>query len=167
MEDVPIYERYEKTKPRPWLRRTVERMVKSVPREHLIGLESIVLSESSFLTSKKLRVDGRTVPENKCLSFYHLATKDRKAWIELIVDNIGGEYPTWLRRAPLVRDLPLSKTLFHEIGHHIEARSLRGAPSTEPEAEKWEIALARPYFKRRYRFIAPLIRLVTSVWNRH
>ena len=165
MDDLPIHERYGATRPRPWFRRSVQAMLKSVPRQYLIGLESVVLSESSFLTSKQLRVEGRSVPENRCLSFYHLATRDRKAWIELIVDNIGAEYPSWLRRLPLLRDLPVSSALFHEIGHHIEATSVRGTRAGESRAEKWETTLARPYFGQRYRFIAPLIRLITSVWQ--
>src|ERR671923_303505 len=56
----------------------------------LIGLQSVVLTKSSSLDQhRKIRSEGQSVRKAECESFYHLKTRDREPWIELVIDNIA------------------------------------------------------------------------------
>ena len=164
---VPLYEQYESLTPTFPVARVVSRLLSSVPVEYLRGLQSIVLTDSTRASAKKLRVSGRTIREKHCLAFYHVATPKRSAWIELFVDNIVAEWPSWAIRLSLLRDVVLAKTLFHEIGHHIEA-SVRGRRPDDAEryAEIWVKKLSRGYFRKRYWYLIPLILPLSYAWTR-
>ncbi|MGZ4780155.1 MAG: hypothetical protein ACXV5L_13235, partial [Thermoanaerobaculia bacterium] len=117
---VSIVENYKQYVPPKAARKSVERLLSSLPSGNLTGVEAIVLTNSSSLgKGKTKRVRGRKYPENRCLGFYHPNARDSGPWIELVVDNIVGEAPPFFLRWRLLSDFMFASTLYHEIGHHL------------------------------------------------
>jgi hypothetical protein len=99
---------------------------------------------------KTRRVKGRKYNRRDCRGFYHRATKDAPAWIELAVDNILHGTPPFMLRISSVREGLLANTLYHEIGHHLDG--VVGAPARtgESAAEAWSTRLVRQHFRQRH-----------------
>ncbi len=66
-------------------------------------------------------------------------------------------------KIPFLRELALSETVFHEVGHHIQIGILKGNYKQEPVAEKWETELSVSYFVRRLWYLSPLFFLVLII----
>jgi hypothetical protein len=146
----------------------VRRMLDSVPKNYLAGLDAVVLSNASGLSgkrrnssvkSRKLRV-GLAVASG----LYHPPSRGNLAWIEIFVDNIlrGWEKGWWLR-IPFIRESKLSDVLFHEIGHHIHRAVRPEYREKEDVADVWKVRLQRNYHRQRFgwmrivsRFVRPL-----------
>jgi len=136
--------------PPPRLKVAVKRLLSSVPAESLVGLQSIVISDRDRYTTK--------VKAEDALSFYHQQMRERKPWIELLVDNIFSGYPRWLLFLPFLQELLLAKPLFHEIAHHRDAH-IRGMHTSvqERRADGWAVEVRQQYFDRRYRYLKPIV----------
>ncbi|MCI0419435.1 MAG: hypothetical protein L0387_23195 [Acidobacteria bacterium] len=50
-------------------------------------------------------------------------------------------------------------TLFHEIGHHLDATIGAPAPSGEAAAEQWSNRLSARYLRKRYWYLVPLLKV--------
>src|SRR5688572_1877596 len=155
---VSIKEDFPEYAAPPWVAPTVRRLVQSIPPTHLIGLSSIVLTESATTVKVKMRRRGgkKYRPKDR-LGFYRPAWGDG-AIICLIVDNIlAHEGAAWLQ---VKRDLIIADVLFHEVGHHLNANMGLIARDDEASAEAWSLKLWRLHVRKRYSFLIPLVRLV-------
>jgi len=69
-------------------------------------------------------------------------------------------------RVPLLRNIVLAGTLFHEIGHHLD--NTIGAPARggEAAAEAWQGRLLRFYFRKQYWYLLPFVRIANVLFGR-
>lgn len=155
-----VYSAY--TPPMP-IGTAVRRMVSHIPQEYLRGLRTIVIRDSGSLNHDRRRAKTwsrkKKVRMADCRGLYHERQGQDSAWIELFADNILGNVSGKNRlfwRIPFVQDLFLSRTLFHEIGHHIHKTIAPRHTEREDNADKWMLRLGRRYFIRKYWYLAPL-----------
>jgi hypothetical protein len=150
----------------PRTKRAVRKVLTGVPADALAGLQAIVLTGRGSLKSRrKIRAGGRAAPENECLGFYHRSTRSRKAWIELVVDNILPPHRSLWERVPIETERRIAETLYHEIAHHLDAgRRRRGNP--EDAADAWARAMWREFVRRRYSYLVPIARLLLRILRR-
>jgi hypothetical protein len=127
----------------------------------MIGLSSIVLTESATTVKVKMRRrGGRKYSAKDRLGFYRPA-RGEGAIICLIVDNIlAHERAVWLQAR---RDVIIADVLFHEVGHHLNATMGLIARTEEASAEAWSLKLWRLHVRKRYPFLIPLVRLGTRL----
>src|ERR1700689_710984 len=136
-----VLEQYVDFVPPPGFRKRINFLLSSVPRQYLVGLESIVLTNRLALaqTQQAQVLHGErgdyTVGEAK--GVYYGATRSTAPFVLLLVDNICRLLPDWVYRVPVVFDLQISKTLFHEIGHHIDLTHQPASGSLEGNAALW------------------------------
>jgi hypothetical protein len=156
---VPVREDFDGYTPPRWVGPTVERLLDSLLSEHLIGLSSIVLTESAKTARVKMhRKGGRKYAPNQRLGFYVPAWRGEPPAIYLIVDNmLGRERPPWLQ---IARDFTVAEVLFHEVGHHLNAKVGLISSTEEVSADAWRRKLWRVHCRKRYWFLRPLLRLV-------
>lgn len=175
---VEVRESYQGDGAPQWMRSTVERLLRSVPEDLVGSLGTIVLTDSATIgRGKTPRVGGRKYNRSECRGFYHPATRQGEAWIELVADNIVAGWPKAILALQFPRDVVVAKTLFHEIGHHLHATVGSAARSGEGAAEDWRLRLSRGYFPKRYWhlrlifragavLLAPLRRLTSQLSGR-
>lgn len=157
---VEIVESYQSYSAPAWLPSTVKRLLHSVPEGLLSGIGTVVLTDSDTIgRGKTHRVGGRKHKRRDARGFYHPGTPREVAWIELIADNIVAGLPKPLLGLQLARDVAVSRTLFHEIGHHLHTTLGSAARSGEATAEDWRRRLSRGHFARHYSYLAPLFRV--------
>ena len=139
-----------------WFRRTIERLLSSLPDGYCQGLASIVLTEAVVATARKgarkSRANRRGIP----LGRYHRAWNGQPAWVELVVDEIVKQLPKPFDRVQITRDFVVGRVLFHEIGHHLDATVGSVGRTGERGAEAWEARLSRIHLRRRYGYLRPL-----------
>jgi hypothetical protein len=159
-----IHERYKNFVAPHWVRPTVERLLASLPPEHTAGLESVVLTDGASVgKGKTRRVGKRKYHRAQCLGFYHPASRTSRPWIELLVDNITPKFPPWFLWFQFVRDVNVSDTLFHEIGHHLDYTVGAATRQGERAADDWCLRLKRIHFRTRYRRVIPLAKLLAPL----
>lgn len=140
---------------------TVERLLRAITVPAASQLGSVVLTNSAAIgAGRTQRVGGRKHRRNQCMGFYHAKRHGAPASIELVVDNVVAAWPAYLLRFPLVRDAAVSSVLFHELGHHFD-RTI-GAPvrSGEAAADAWRSRLSHEYFRARYWWFRPFVRVL-------
>ena len=159
---VDIHENYRDYMPPAWLRATVERLLASLSAEHVGGLESIVLTNSSSLRKGKTgRVGGRKYRAQECRGFYHPAGSQGRAWIELVVDNTLRAFAgrrLWLN---MWRDVIVGDVLYHEIGHHLHETVGSAQKGGEASADDWSRRLSEVHFEKRYGRYKPLFAIAS------
>jgi hypothetical protein len=148
----------------------VRRMLDSVPKRYLAGLDAVVLSNASGLSStrrnRKVRSRKRKVGLAAAGGLYHSASQGNPAWIEIFVDNVlrGWEKGWWLR-IPLVREARLSDVLFHEIGHHVHRAVRPEHREKEDVADVWKVRLQRNYNQQRFRWLGIVSRIIRPLFG--
>jgi hypothetical protein len=158
LEIVESYRAYVAPK---WIRPTLSRLLSATDPHHLNGLGAIVLTDSASIgKGKTQRVDGRKYSRQECRGFYHPRWRGERARIELVVDNMIADVSKTLRIFPFVQDFIMSRTLFHELGHHIHGTIASAARSSEVAANEWRDRLAVLYFRKRYWYLVPLFRVL-------
>ena len=163
---LSIQENYSNFVPPPRFRKTVERLLASLPSGHLSGLESVVLTNSATLgKGKTKRIRGRKYPESACLGFYHRGTRENGPWIELVVDNIVSSAPEFMMRWQFLADLIVSGTLYHEVGHHLEGTIGSTSRAGEQAAEAWAKRLKQSHFEKRYRLLVPVLKWLIKLFG--
>lgn len=164
---IPVREDFDGYVPPSWFGPTVGRLLDSLRPEHLMGLSSIVLTESAKTARVKThRKGGRKFGPNHRLGFYRPAWRGEPPAIFLIVDNILGQERPWLQFG---RDFTVAEVLFHEVGHHLNAKVGPLSRNEEGSAEAWRRKLWRLHCQKRYRHLRPLLRplrLVHAVVSR-
>jgi hypothetical protein len=162
-----IYENYKNYTPPHGVKASVEKLLSGVPKEFLGGLESVILTNSESIgKGTTRRVKGRKYLRKNCRGFYHPHHKGNRPWIEIVIDNTLGDTPALILWVPFIREVMLSETLFHELGHHLDATVGAPAPSGEAAAEAWSKRLFRTYFQRQYwYFLRPLRLIISPFWR--
>jgi hypothetical protein len=162
---IPIHESYEGYEPHPAVRKCVTRLLEGLPPGHLAQLQSVVLTNAAAIgKGKTRRVRGRKYAKNSCLGVYHHADRHHGAWIEIVVDNVIGWLPHSMLRWNLFADDLFAKTVFHEVGHHLETAIGSPSKTGEKAADTWAELLRRNYLRERYwiqrSMIRPLVPLL-------
>lgn len=155
---VKIIEQYQDYRPPVQVNGTVELLMRHVPAEHLAGLRHVVMTNSASLLStskgKYLAEDGRRFKAAECNGLYSNGN------IFLVIDRILRNYPEWFLFVPLIKALAIGDILYHEVGHHIHQLEQPGyRDNEEPTADEWRDKLLREFFKKRYWYLAPPLRL--------
>lgn len=132
--------------------RRVKKLLRVVPREHLIGLEKIVIL-NEIRDKKKRRVGG----------IYREKSNEQPCSIELAIDRIYHGMPRILFFLPFAANFSLADVLYHEIGHHYHKIFTHGVKQHKQEhfAENY----SKEMVKRRFKWwsfvfmpLAPFIR---------
>jgi len=164
---LTVHENYKNYRPPHGVRTTIEKLLSAVPEEFQAGLESVVLTNSVAVGKGKThRVKGRKYRQQSCGGFYHPRHKSERPWIEIVVDNTLGNTPPLVLRIPLVRELMLAGTLFHELGHHLDSTVGAPAPSGEAAAEAWRKRLSRSYFRKHYWYLIVPLKILLAPFSR-
>ena len=148
------------------MRRTVERLLTSLPAAHYQGLSAIVFTEGAVARNRRGARRSRKNRRGTALGTYHRAWNGEAPWIELVVDEILTQLPRGFDRLPVAREMVVGRVLFHEIGHHLDATLGSVGPTGERGAEAWESRLSRRYLRQRYgylRFLAPVFKVLARV----
>jgi hypothetical protein len=100
MTNVPIYEQYEHYQLPFNVKRTIERMLGTVPDKYLIGLGSIVLTCQDALKGKPAQrmtwSRGKKISVATARGLYHPKWGSEPAWIELHIDSVFRTFPKYL-----------------------------------------------------------------------
>jgi hypothetical protein len=161
-----IVENYKNYAPPEFVRGSIERLLGSLSLEHVAGLESIVLTNSGAVgRGKTHRIRGRKYRRNTCGGFYHHATPRERAWIEIIVDTTVAPLPRALLLTSAVPDFLLAQTLYHEVGHHLDATVGSASRTGEAAAEDWRRRLTKIHMRRRYWYLFPLLVVLRFVFR--
>jgi hypothetical protein len=162
-----IYENYGNYAPPRGVKASIEKLLSGVPQEFLGGLESVVLTNSESVgKGTTRRVRGHKYRRQSCAGFYHPRNKGNRPWIEIIVDNAIGNTPRVFLCIPIIREGMLSGTLFHELGHHLDATVGAPAPTGEAAADAWSKRLSRRYFQKRYWYIMKPLSLLLAPFRK-
>jgi hypothetical protein len=157
---VVVREAYKDYQPHINVRKVVERLLAGPPEAQLVGLQTVVLTNSGNLNHNQRRdrtwSRRKKIQLRKCLGLYHGKTPQSEAWVELFVDNILSYWPRPFYYIPLLRDMVLADSLYHEIGHHIHHTQRPEYKDREDVADDWKWKLGRSYFRRRYWCLIPL-----------
>ncbi|MBN2560093.1 MAG: hypothetical protein JXQ75_04110 [Phycisphaerae bacterium] len=157
---VIIREVYKDYTPPVRARQTVDGLLNGIPKRHLAGLNTVVVTHSANLPRRerreKTKARGKKVPIVRCGGLYHGKWHGEPAWIQLLLDNIFESWPKWMLRIPFLQDMILSDTLFHELGHHIHSTQAPQHKEREDVAEDWNTKLSRHYFRKHYWYLTPL-----------
>jgi hypothetical protein len=148
----------------------VRRMLDSVPKNYLAGLDAVVLSNASGLSGKRrnssVKSRKRRIGLAAASGLYHPASRGNLAWIEIFVDNTvrGWEKSLWFR-VPFFRESKLSDVLFHEIGHHIHRAVRPEYREKEDVADVWKVRLQRTYHQQRFGWMRIVFRFVRPLFG--
>jgi hypothetical protein len=160
-ETPEIIENFRDFEPPANFGNIVDDLVRYVPPEFLLGLQSITLTNRIALSRNQKRQKtwsrNRKIRLADALGYYTPATRSSRAAVVLYVDNITQGWPGWLGRVPLVRYMPAGEVLYHEIGHHIHAAHLPVYEGKEDVADYWRRKLWGRFVRRRYWYLFPFI----------
>jgi hypothetical protein len=169
-----VFENFRDYTPPPRTIESVKLLLRYVAPEHLVGLQSIVLTNIGAFSRNERRTKTwtrkRKVPLTCSLGWYSRATRNSPANIRLNIDQIEQADLEWLRNIPLVRYYCLARTLYHEIGHHIHTAHRPVYGERENVADDWQRKLWRHFVRTRYPYMMPalwLLRLVMVPIARH
>jgi hypothetical protein len=142
-------------------RQVIETLLAYVPPKYLLGLKTIILTNSSALSRDQRRQKtwsrNHKVRLSECRGSYSRATKSSTATVWLYVDNIVGDLPGWMTRPPLLRYMIPSDVLYHEIGHHIHTVHKPIHEQREDVAEEWGHKLWSYFLRKRYWYLLPIL----------
>jgi hypothetical protein len=156
-----VVEAYRDFAPPANFKQVVETLLACVPPEYLVGLKTIILTNSSALSrdQRKQKTWSRNhkVRLSECRGSYSRATKSSPATVWLYVDNIVGGLPSWMVRLPLLRYMVPSDVLYHEIGHHIHTVHKPIHEQREDVAEEWTHKLWSHFLRKHYWYLLPVL----------
>ena len=163
---IRICENYKEYQPPSSTRRTVEKLLSSLPERYQSGLQSVVLTNAAAVNRGKTgRIKGKKYRRKECGGFYHQRQKGEPAWIEIVVDNVIADTPAMAMRVPLIRETLFAGTLFHEIGHHLDTTIGAPAPSGEAAAEAWNKRLFAHYLLKHYWYAVPVLKVFRALFG--
>lgn len=145
-----------------YLRSVLDRL----PPEVLAGLGSIVLRDTASITSDegaRPLAGGASLYEAS--GVYYQAHGRNAARIELFVDTIRDGWPRWSKWTPILRYEIVGDVFFHELGHHVHYMENPRAKVSDKEEKATAIGtkLFSQYFRARYRFLIPFLRIAKGV----
>jgi len=167
---VEIVEAYKDWQPPIDARKAVAAVLSAVPKEHLAGIDRVILKNAGGLNRaqrrKKTKHRGKTRHRKEALGAYVQPWQGRPAYINLFVDNIIAQCPRAIKLPP-IRDVFFADVLFHEIGHHIHMTRTKQFRDREYVADDWVRRLGELYLEKRRWYLLPLLRwagLYTSLY---
>lgn len=166
---IPVYESYKGYQPPRYAQPAIAKLLSSLPKQYLSGLQSVVLTNAAAIGKGKTgRIAGKKHARRDCLGFYHPRLNGDQAWIEIVVDNIvaawfGPGMPRFLPHIPVLRNVAFASVLYHEVGHHLDNTIGAPAPGGESAAEAWATRLVRSYFRKRYWYLTPFLGVAKAV----
>jgi len=147
-----------------WLLPTVACLLATVPPGHAQSLSHVLLTDSDSIgRGKSARVRGRKWNRRDCCGFYHRATPRSPAHIVVIVDNVLRGLPGALRSIPFFREHALGRTLYHEVGHHLNLIVGSTSRPGEAAAESWSTRLLRQHWRSRHQISRAVFRVLGTV----
>ncbi len=150
--------------PPRWLLPTVECLLATVPPGHAQSLSHVLLTDSDGIgRGKSARVRGRKWNRRDCCGFYHRATPRSPAHIVVIVDNVLRGVPRALRSIPFFREHALGRTIYHEVGHHLDHTVGSTSRPGEAAAENWSSRLLRQHWHSRHRISRAVLRILGAL----
>ncbi len=165
-----IVEAYRDWHPRFQVESRIRELLTIVPRKHLSGLGSIVLTNVDALSHARRREKtwsgNRKVRITESLGMYHHGGQGNPAWIELLVDNICREWRDGKPPSRLSAHFHLGEVLYHEVGHHIQEVHAPQFRPKENVAEWWEERLMKKFLRRQYWHFAIFVEPITWVAER-
>ena len=165
---VQVNEAYRQYTGPAWAREATTALLNAVDPRYLTRLSAVVLTNSDALTGT--RKHGKTWSRarkgalNRCLGLYHAPTRTDGAWVEIFVDRVVSSAPIWVWRIPFLREVILSKTLYHELGHHIHQTQVPAYREREDVANQWSKRLARGMLRRRYPILMVVLQTLWWPW---
>jgi hypothetical protein len=166
---VPIREDFAEYEPPRWLVPTVRRLLASLSHGHLHGLAAVVLTNSTLAASRRTakppRRRRRRRRSGTLLGRYFPGGSGHEAHIELVVDAIVGQIPRHFDRVQFARDVTVSRTLYHEVGHHLDASIGTRSRDAERSAEAWRRRLQLLHFRRHYLYLKPVARPLAALFR--
>lgn len=158
---VEIRENYKDFEPPKAALKTIKRLIRYTPEKYFAGLHSIRLTNTKALNRKLRRQKIKSRNKRSSLSdsagWYFEKWNNRPAYIELLIDKILDGYPAWILKVDFISDITLSRTFFHELGHHIHKTQAPEYSESEDVADKWKRRLSKKYFWKRYWYLLLLI----------
>jgi hypothetical protein len=163
---ITICENYKEYRPPSSTRRTVEKLLSSLPERYQSGLQSVVLTNAVAVNLGKTgRINGKKYRRKECRGFYHPRQRGDPAWIEIVVDNVIADTPGMAMKVPLIRETLFAGTLFHEIGHHLDTTIGAPAPTGEAAAEAWNKRLFAQYLLKHYWYAVPILKVFRALFG--
>jgi hypothetical protein len=154
--EVKISEQYLDYAPPVVVYRSLELLLRYVPKEHLEQLHHITLTNSAALLKTrrgKISSEKRRVRAADCRGLYGMGN------IVLVVDQMFADCPEVFLLLPPVKTYLIARTLYHEIGHHIHRLKQPGyRAQQETVADEWRDKLLRDFARRRYWYFGLLVR---------
>lgn len=138
---------------------TIHKLITVVPREHLVGLDIIILVDQ--VTHKR----GKNAA-----GIYQQKHGHEPATIQIGLKTIYRGLPRIFPFLPFVNKFLLARTLYHEIGHHYQ-RLVHGVKKKDAEqfAENYSLQMQRKafYWWRVFLYpLAPIIRWLDRSVNK-
>jgi hypothetical protein len=165
---VAVNEAYRDYSGPTWVRPATIELLDAVDPRYLARLGAVVLTDVGALTGTRKRGKtwsrARKVPLNRCLGLYHAATRTEEAWVEVFVDQVMTLAPSWVWHIPFLREAMLSKTLYHELGHHIHKTQAPEYREREDVADDRAERLAWAMGRRRYPVLMFVLRVLWWPW---
>lgn len=142
------------------LEKMLEKLLAKVHREHLIGLDKIIIVNR--VTHKR---------DQKAGGLYWQKKGRELAKIEIAIDTIYKNMPKFVFFLPFITKFILDSVLYHEIGHHYQY-SIHGVKKEEMEsfAEEYCNKILKKTFLVWRIFLlpfSPLVRWLNKMLNEH
>jgi hypothetical protein len=157
---VVIIEAYKDYRPPAWVRGAVEKLLGTVPSKYVVGLESVVLTNSAGLTRRERRrrfiSRGRRIRSSRVLAFYSPASRRKRPHIQIYVNKVL-KYPRWFALFPLLRESWIGVTLFHELGHHVHYTQRPEHREEENVADEWSGKFLKNFIRKKYWYLLPIL----------
>jgi hypothetical protein len=164
-----IVEAYRDYTPPYNARRAVEMLLRHIPTENLIGLQSVVLTNSLSLSRDERRQKtwsrNRKVRLAECLGWYSGATRGSEATITILIDNLVRGKPRIELRVGFLRNMSLAGVLYHEVGRHIHEAVRPEFRGKEDVADVWKKKLTRKFARERYWYLFPVALPIKLVFD--
>jgi len=139
----------------------VHQLLRTVPKEYLMGLDCVLLTNEAGL-SRRDRVGRiwsrkRKVDKSHVLGRYHGGSGGSLPHIELRVDKIIRRLDGVPLRVPFLREIVFGHVLFHEVGHHIHRTIRPEYDEKEDVADKWAGKLNGNFVRNKYWYALPIL----------
>ena len=161
---VAVKEAYCGYKPPFNAAKVVRQLLASIPERYLIGLDCIVLTDMAGQPRRnrlgKTTRRGRRIAQSRVAGPFHPLWNGQLPWVELYVDQILRPYPRFALWLPLIRNISIAETLFHEVGHHVHYYIRPEHREKEDVADDWGKKFAGAYLRKKYWYLSPFVRTI-------
>jgi len=174
--NIALIDNYKDYNPPSFIHDSIDRLLSGIPQKYLIGIKSIILTNSKALTSDDRKSDNKKMKNGwMTLAFYSPAKKakpsnisfSKPAHISMYIDRILEKFPNYFLKLHFMQDVIIGAILYHEIGHHIHYSKIPEYQEREIVAKKWKKHLINRYLWKQYWYcmisIYPLMKIAYYV----